>query len=189
MIQLENRRFYEIPCLDKLNWADIGGYTEDDGIDYYSLWKSIDEECESPIVPYLNEIKKYQENFRSKTLVEDWLSSEDLVPGSNDKVSLISAKKLHLEFMNWLKIQNCNFMYTLPKFGKEMTKHLENKKRNDGSYYIIKVKTPPKEISPLLTNEKDGLSRDSHKSISDSVDEFIASAMEMQVDINRIRNN
>lgn len=156
--QTGNRRFYEIPCLDKVDWSQIGGYTEEEGIDYNSLWKTVNEEDESPIMPFINEILKYQEGFRAKTFIEDWLISEELIPASNDSSELISVKKLHLDFMNWLKLQNCNFMFTLTNFGRELTKHLENKKRNDGSYYKVRISTirqNDKPFSPSNLNLKD----------------------------------
>lgn len=150
--QTGNRRFYEIPCLDKVNWNEIGGYSEDHGIDYYSLWKSVNENDESPIMPFIANIQKYQEDFRSKSFVEEWLISEELIPLPDSRSEFMATAKLHLDFMNWLKLQNCNFMFTIMKFGKELTKYLENKKKNDGSYYRVKTKSmPPSNFSSFST--------------------------------------
>lgn len=138
--QTGNRRFYEIPCLKKVDWEIIGGLTEDEGLDYCNIWQSVDENSESPILPFIDDINNYQEESRSKSLVEQWLDYEALVPNTEDFVKIEPVKKLHLDFMNWLKLQNCNYMYTAAIFGKELSRHLKNRKRNDGSYYEIKDK-------------------------------------------------
>lgn len=141
-----NRRFYEIPCLDKLDWSEIGGFSEDQGLDYYQLWQSVNEESVSPASKFMSEISRYQEDFRARTIVEEWLTSEDLVPSTDDITEIIALKSLHRDFITWMKQQNCNFMYTDQRFGKELSKYLEQRKRNTGSHYIVKSKSLPPKI-------------------------------------------
>lgn len=150
--QTGNRRFYEIPCMDKTNWNDIGGASEDYGVDYIALWKSIDEEGESPITPFLKNIQIDQEQFRSRSFIEDWLESENLIPLPDDSSEFVSTKKLHLDFMNWLRLQNYNSVFTIVKFGKEISKLLDNKKKNDGSYYRVKIKTITPDDFPSISS-------------------------------------
>ncbi len=176
-----NRRFYEIPCLDKIDWGVIGGISEDDGIDYYNLWMSIDEENESPIMPFIAEISRYQEEFRPTTIVEDWLASEDLKPDEESETEIIAVKKLHIDFMNWLKVQNCNFMFTDQKFGRELSKLLKREKRNDGTYYVVKVRKMPPSSQPLIAYhgmEKNSLDMTSAKN---EIDDFVSKAMDTPI--------
>lgn len=183
--QTGNRRFYEIPCLDLLDWETIGGVSEESGLDYNAIWKSIDENSISPIMPYIGEINKYQEEFRAKTIVEEWLTSEDLKPSFGDITDIVALKKLHLDFMNWMKIQNCNFMYTDQRFGRELSKLLEQRKRNDGSYYIVKVKrmipANPPLVSALEITEK--LRGD--QSAEDDISKLLAESMTAQITLHR----
>lgn len=186
--QTGNRRFYEIPCLDKVNWNEIGGYSEDHGIDYYRLWKSVNENDESPIMPFIANIQKYQEDFRSKSLVEEWLISEELIPLQDSKSEFMATAKLHLDFMNWLKLQNCNFMFTIMKFGKELTKYLENKKKNDGSYYRIKIKLPIQSNFSLLSDPLSTSESVTNKSSDPELDELWARVDKAEISLRRNKN-
>lgn len=176
-----NRRFYEIPCLDKANWEEIGGYTEDQGIDYYSLWKSIDETAESPILPFISTISEYQEELRPKTLVEEWLASDDLMPSLTDQTEVVPLRTLHRDFLNWLNDQNCHYMYTIQHLGKQLSKLLEHRKRNNGSHYIVKSKNtvPPEKIS---AKEFTSSMTDSRSlSAKDQIEDMITRAMKMPI--------
>ncbi|MEK6775156.1 MAG: VapE domain-containing protein [Bdellovibrionota bacterium] len=183
--QTGNRRFYEIPCLDLLDWETIGGSSEESGLDYSTLWKSIDEDNESPIMPFISEINKYQEEFRAKTIVEEWLTSEDLRPCTGDVTEIVALKKLHLDFMNWMKIQNCNFMYTDQRFGRELSKLLEQRKRNDGSYYIVKVKRLIPPNPPMVTTFEVSENTSDKQSVEENIDKFLAEAMAMPITLHR----
>lgn len=181
--QTGNRRFYEIPCLDKLDWKEIGGLTEEDGIDYTSLWRSIDEEMPSPITPFIQEINKYQEGFRAKTIVEEWLESENLVPHSSDQVEIISLKTLHRDFMSWMKDQNCHFMYTNQRLGRELSKYLEQRKRNSGSHYVVKIKSD--QIIAPMTNLSLLSENSQERTVEDQVKKMLSDAMAAQITLDR----
>lgn len=187
--QTGNRRFYEIPCLDLLDWETIGGVSEESGLDYNAIWKNIDENSSSPIIPYIDEINKYQEEFRAKTIVEEWLTSEDLRPSFGDTTEIISLKKLHLDFMNWMKIQNCNFMYTDQRFGRELSKLLEQRKRNDGSYYIVKVKRIPPLNHPIVTKLEITTDSPEKQSAEDDINKLLAESMATPITLHQDRKS
>lgn len=52
------RRFWQLGCKDKINWEVVNG------LNYSSLWASINEKEPSPILPHLSKIKKLQEGMR-----------------------------------------------------------------------------------------------------------------------------
>lgn len=115
------RRYWQLDCADKLDWAAINA------IDYLALWKSVDENAESPIMPFLDEIKDIQEKtIRSRDLVEDWLLTEcELAPYDAKKNP--TSQQLYHHFSDWCKIQKINNQPTAAKFYRRLdsiVKHL-----------------------------------------------------------------
>lgn len=186
--QTGNRRFYEIPCLDRLDWNLIGGYSEDEGIDYNTLWQSIDENDESPLMPFKNAVDKYQEGFRAKSMVEIWLGENFLIPKEGDSKSLTSAKQLHRDFTNWLKEQNSALSYTVQSLGRELTKFLEPKHKNDGAYYFVKNKNLPtiehKAISEKILTTS--LQSEDEKNRFD-IEAFLAQSMNTKIKLSTLK--
>lgn len=108
------RRYWQIDCADQLDWNAINN------IDYLALWKSVDESTDSPIIPFLDEIKVTQEQtIRSKDLVEDWLSTEcEVVPYDAKKNP--TSQQLYHHFSDWCKIQKINNQPTAAKFYRRL---------------------------------------------------------------------
>lgn len=176
--QTGTRRFYEIPCIDKLDWNTIGGHSEDHGIDYHALWRMIDENANSPLIPFKDAVETYQKKFRSKSYVEQWLEDKNLIPMENTTTELKSAAQLHKEFMLWLKDQGNSSSYTTQSLGKELRKYLTSKHRNDGTYYFVKgTNTFP--VSMNLTAEDSKIIKNEPQSdYADlSVDEFVSQSL------------
>jgi len=183
--QTGSRRFYEIPCLDKLDWDQIGGNTEDEGIDYFSLWISIDENDESPIAPFISSINSYQEKFRARSIVEEWLASEDLKPQPTDLTEIVALKTLHRDFINWMREQNCNFPYTDQRFGRDLSKHLEQKKRNNGSHYVVKAKPPLQSGALAMSNLSSSQILSGPSDAVDEVEKMLADALNTPISLHR----
>lgn len=131
-------RFHEIPACDNLDKKTIGGFAEDFGIDYWALWKSVNENDKAPILEYKEQLEKKQEEIRPKTFVEQWLEESDLVPNENDAVEEVSFKVLHQDFIQWLNLQNCKHPVYSSTFGKELKHYLNGKRKNKGIFYLIK---------------------------------------------------
>lgn len=63
-----SRRFYQLDCDEKLDWNTINS------LDYFALWRSMDENSPSPIDCCLQEVRERQESQRQKDSVELFLS-------------------------------------------------------------------------------------------------------------------
>jgi len=95
------RRFWQINCADKLDWSFINS------IDYLSLWQSIDENKQCPLLPYIDQIRKIQEEeIRAKDPIEQWLEQACRPhPFYNESPT---TKILYDYFKNWCQWQGVN---------------------------------------------------------------------------------
>lgn len=82
------KRFHEIICLETLDHETINT------IDYLRLWTSVDENQESPLVPFLPELRARQEEMRPRSEVEEWMA-ENLV---KDPAARMTPDTLHKLF-------------------------------------------------------------------------------------------
>ena len=135
------RRFWQLTCADVLDWDLIND------IDYDAMWREIDHNAESPIIPYLDEIKAVQEReVRSKSLTEQWIEQQ-CVAGSFTRKSPTS-KMLYESFQNWCKWQGLKASYSFQQFSKELPTSIrtlgvdiKSKHSNRGTVWSLKLKT------------------------------------------------
>lgn len=58
------RRFFEIVCLKRLDWDAVNN------TDYALLWRSVDHNDKTPILPVLDQVRVLQETYRHKPPIE-----------------------------------------------------------------------------------------------------------------------
>lgn len=83
------RRFYPYRCKPHVSEDERRArWDVVNNIDPYLIWHGINENQEEPyIIPYLNELRAYQENLRTPGSIEEWLTDYELEPGTH-KISL-----------------------------------------------------------------------------------------------------
>lgn len=91
------RRFYEIHCQDLLLHDTINA------IDYMRLWQSVDHRGASPIVPYLDTVKRRQEGITAQHSVDEWLELRCQWDDSVDE--WIRASDAYQEYADWMRLQ------------------------------------------------------------------------------------
>lgn len=128
------RRYYGIETKEQCDWQTINE------IDYLKMWQSIDENKESTYITDSKDIiKTRQEEIRYKDSVEEFVVLNDLIPHSKTFAKKLNAKELYAMYKDWMELQNLHrVMYSLTKFGREVRKYLEKKRRSDGFYYYVK---------------------------------------------------
>lgn len=107
------RRFWEIQTQDKIDWNIINS------LDYLALWKLVNENAPSPILPFLNELQfRQQAELRSKSLIEEWIESccrfEELCEEGS------TTQELYNYFKKWCRWQNLSSIPTLQKFSRDL---------------------------------------------------------------------
>ena len=116
----------------QLNWADLNeaGWAIINGIDYLGLWKSVDETADDPLKPFKDYTRARQEEFRQKTLVEQWMIDDQRDYGLDDQKQWTRWKGsslLYVEnFLPWYRNRFGGGAFTQTRFGKEIKK-LENR--------------------------------------------------------------
>ena len=116
----------------QLNWADMeeSGWKVVNGIDYLGLWKSIDETGEDPLKQHRDYTRTRQEEFRQKSLVEQWITDDQRDYGlyeGKEWTNWKSSSLLHVEnFLPWYRSRYGSGSFSQTRFGKEMRK-LEGK--------------------------------------------------------------
>lgn len=135
------RRFWQITCADVLDWDLINE------VNYEAMWCEVDHQADSPIIPFLSDIKSIQENeVRSKTLTEQWLE-QCCVAGSFTRKSPTS-KKIYEHFQEWCKWQGLRASYSFQQFSKELPTSIrtldvdiQSKHSNRGTIWSLKLRT------------------------------------------------
>ncbi len=131
----------------QLNWANLdeAGWQVINGVDFLGLWKSVDETGDDPLKPFKDYTKAKQEEFRQKTLVEQWVLDDQRDYGAFPSKIWTDWKRsslLYVEnFLPWYRSRYGNGVYTSKRFGTEMKK-LEDrlikwKKTNGGIKYRL----------------------------------------------------
>ena len=113
------RRFHEILVVDKEELMPF--WDEINRMDYLAIWKSVDENGPSPLMPVLPELTKRQEQLRAKGLVEKFIEDEELQPGDDADDSLfVSTEELYQCFVSWCKEQNIRIIPDKQDFSRKM---------------------------------------------------------------------
>jgi hypothetical protein len=110
------RRFYQIDTLPKLDWAVT------QKIDYFKLWRSVDENAETPLMTnseILNSIKEEQASKRQITMLEKWLRERPHQPFIQEK---IMGRAFFEEFVEFEKKESGSGRseMTNTKFGRDI---------------------------------------------------------------------
>lgn len=120
------RRYWQIDCSDKLDWMSINS------IDYFALWKSIDENSACPIASHLLQISQVQDKtIRNKDLIEDWVNAI-LTPGNNDPRTNPTSLELYESFKQHCVFQKINNVPTFNKFTRRLPQIMQYLKWNVG---------------------------------------------------------
>ena len=148
----------------QLNWADLDepGWAIVNGIDYLGLWKSVDETADDPLKPFKEYTRLKQEEFRQKTIVEQWTVDDQRDYGLDLEKRWNGWKGsslLYVEnFLPWYRNRFGSGAVTQTRFGKEIKK-LENRLvdcRRTGS--AIKYRLVSSEPADIF-QEEEGLSK------------------------------
>lgn len=140
------RRFFQINAPDKMDWKVINNF------DYLALWRSVDENQESPYIEEkLEEVAEAQKDIKYKPPIEQFIEEIRLAAKFYDNSTLLSRKELFKLYQYWSVdngykynlgyYQFCNFITTAVGNSKRM--------RQDGtnltprSYYILKEYSTP----------------------------------------------
>ena len=142
----------------QLNWANLdeAGWSVINGIDYLGLWKSVDETSVDPLKPFKEYTKGKQEEFRQKTLIEQWVLDDQrdyYIEFDKGWKGWKGSSLLYVEnFLPWYRSRYGNGVYTAKRFGTEMKKLegrlVECRKTNSGIKYR------------LLNNDTAGISQE-----------------------------
>lgn len=111
------RRFWEIKCAKKIDWSVING------IDYLAIWKSVDEQSRSPIIPHLDEVHRIQnEELRNKDAVEQWLEESDFekVDEKTPESEWIEFSKIFESFQLFCSASGISRVPTKHMFGRRL---------------------------------------------------------------------
>lgn len=139
------RRFFEIVCLRKFDWAITNS------IPYETLWKSINEQEDSPLFEddaLLDKIKNIQEQSRRIGTVEQFLLDREYTKG----VEKVNATDFFSEFQKFEEEQCPRKEYTQTRFGNEVIDLMrrmtwlsitKTRRSNNSIYLIEKVGEKP----------------------------------------------
>lgn len=121
-----NRRFFQINVSDKMseNWGIIND------IDYLSIWRSVDENANSPIIPVLDEVKKIQDDQRFVSLPIEWLKEILAIPSDNQNNIFVTFSELRTAHINYLKETNkTKFTLSNSQLGTEFSRVLNSDRK------------------------------------------------------------
>ncbi len=122
------RRFFELRCSDKLDWATLNG------IDFVELWKGIDENKKSEY--YLAaeaEIDRRQEDMVSIDMFKMFLQETLLNPSpaaTADESTWVSSKNFYKIYMDWLEPYRATSLHPSTFFKKLAAAGFEKKLRH-----------------------------------------------------------
>lgn len=125
-----NRRFYQIDCLPKGKW-DRDAINL---IDYLSIWQSVDESAESPLITSNLVDAMYtrqQDHWRYKSSIEEFLVEENLIPDSEQSdLHFVTLATIRERYVYWCRSmgRKPNFS-TLNNLGRQLSKHLRSERR------------------------------------------------------------
>ena len=112
------RRFLCLHCKPKLVWDVVNG------IDWRTIWRSVDENGADPMLAVLDLLHDRQEQQREKSLVEQWLDQLDLrmefgsiIPGYR-----VEVRELHEKFQTYEKTAFPWSRMDVAVFGRQLSR-------------------------------------------------------------------
>ncbi len=89
------RRFFEIRCQSKLDWASINA------LDYLRIWQAVDHRDVSPATPYWAVIDRRQQALTAPNSIDEWLELHcEYGPTVMDWVTAHDAYKVYAQWMS-----------------------------------------------------------------------------------------
>ena len=133
------RRFWQLNCQDRIDWETIND------LNYDAMWKSIDENLPSPIIPLIDEINKIQNReIRATNLIEDWLTTSCKPACFTNKSP--TTKELYQDFKDWCQWQGIISYPGIQKFARSLVPEvrsigwdIESKHGNRGTIWPLKI--------------------------------------------------
>ena len=110
----------------QLNWADLGeaGWAVINSTDFLGLWRSIDECAEDPLKVFKAYTRARQEEFRQKTVVEQWLIDDQrdyTLDSDKEWLSWKSSTVLYAQnFLPWYRRVYGHGVFTQSRFSREL---------------------------------------------------------------------
>jgi predicted P-loop ATPase len=109
------RRFFELN-IQGINHQIVNQFN------YLELWKSINENGPSPLEPFLDDLRAYQEKeLRPKSQIEEWFEARTEI--GTDAYTL--SETAYESFVNFLEFQRVKQIPSIQKFGRDLTSLLE----------------------------------------------------------------
>lgn len=122
------RRFYQIDCLDRLDWDTINA------LDMKAVWGCVGANDPCPLVPVLDEVKERQEALRPKDSVEEFIVECCEVGGE----TWTSAREVFAAYTSFAKERNVRGEFSSIRFGARLKELVEHKQSN-GIKYRVKL--------------------------------------------------
>lgn len=134
------RRFWQLDCAERLNWERVNS------VDYFSLWRSVDENGPCPILPHLDAIRVVQEReIQHQDLIEHWLSTS-CEPCPFDQTSP-NTDALYSSFSDWCRNQTIYDHDGLQSFARGLQLRIHqlkwdasSKRSNRGTIWSLRLK-------------------------------------------------
>lgn len=90
------RRFWQLNCLDKLNWELLNS------IDYIEMWKGIDErKVDGYVLEQINNIRKTQEDMVAKDDLQMYLELRGIVGLEGTPQKRLTATEFYKDYKEW----------------------------------------------------------------------------------------
>lgn len=119
------RRFYQINCLEKMDWEVINE------IDYFELFKGINEARDEGYLTgeVLLEVRNVQNDLINKDDIESFIEDKNLEPADSSDGKFIANRDLYESYLRWAACTGLHFKMNL----REFLKRLRNRGFKPGS--------------------------------------------------------
>lgn len=126
------RRYYQLDC----TYIKEDSYPLIDKLNFTEMWKSVNEQMDSPIIPSLSKLAEVQETFRAKSSIEEWLHFRT-EPTKEGRVNPEDAYNNYIDFMD---MQGNRSKIGLMRFLRDISKLVDKVKTDGKIRYKIKLK-------------------------------------------------
>jgi hypothetical protein len=110
------RRFFQLKVLPRADWKEVNT------IDYVALWRGVDPDAPSPIVPVLEQVRALQSaELRAPSLVERFLAERCDVGGGKG----IKVADLHAAYEEFARLRRLSMTLTRESFGRQVSALME----------------------------------------------------------------
>lgn len=138
------RRFWEINARKKdEQWHETSNdvWRQINALDYFAMWRSVDETAPSPILSVLREIHSYQEKeLRYRDSVEEFLEQEGWIklPKDSNEKDWVESKSIYLDYKKFCEVSGLDPVSS-PYMGRRFKALgvLANKSKNNRKYALV----------------------------------------------------